>query len=455
MPASRKKNDRFSIDPTFILFIVFIVVLWIGGGASRADVAGQVVVRAFSWLTILLLLIFGTRPEIRDYKWVGALLLATVCLVLLQLVPLPPALWQAMPGREVLAFSASVSDQTQPWRPLTISPDATFNALSSLIVPVTTFGLLIASAKGGQWKIALVVLGAIIAGCFLGVLQFAGSNFDNPLINDGGAVSGNFANRNHMALFASFGCLLAPAWAYSSSENARWKAALAVSLVVFFLLLILGTGSRAGIVFGLLATMLGFLAVRSRMMRQVKKLPIHKWLPAAVAVGASMIGAIILSIYLGRAESVDRANVLEMGDDLRTQIYPTVVEMIGRYWPAGSGFGAFDPVYRITEPDAVLGREYVNHAHNDFLEIVLDGGILGLALLALAICWIGIRTFKVWRAPLRDGVLLARVASSLLWLMLAASLFDYPIRTPMMMALAVIAAVWLSEDRNGGARQRG
>src|SRR3546814_17788482 len=66
------------------------------------------------------------------------LVLATMLLVLLQLVPLPPGLWTALPGREFL-LSAPLSQET--WRPWSLTPSTTINAASSLIVPVVTLYL--------------------------------------------------------------------------------------------------------------------------------------------------------------------------------------------------------------------------------------------------------------------------------------------------------------------------
>src|SRR3546814_8158382 len=78
---------------------------------------------------------------------------------------------------------------------------------------------------------------------------------------------------------------------------------------------------------------------------------------------------------LFRAESVRRAFEIDPGQDLRTPGLPTVLSMIAAYFPAGAGFGGFDPIFRLHEPLQLLKPPYFNHAHNDFLEIVLDGGL--------------------------------------------------------------------------------
>src|SRR5690606_2789019 len=89
---------------------------------------------------------------------------------------------------------------------------------------------------------------------------------------------------------------------------------------------------------------------------------------------------------------------------------------------------------------------YFNHAHNDLLEIVLDAGLPGLLLLGWAIIWWFWRTIAVWRRREVQHPL-PRLGSGILLLTIVASITDYPARTPMNMAVVVIAAVWLSGGR--------
>lgn len=435
-------------DFPFLLLTFFLLVLWLAGGASRADVFGQAVVRSIAWIVLAAALIFGRPPRWSAISSVAIFLGLVVLSVALQLVPLPPDIWTSLPGRELLVQSAVVSDQVQPWRPISLSPDATVNALSSLIVPVVIVYLMGMQSREARWPLVTLLLALIIAGCLVGLMRFAGSSLDNPLINDVGDVAGNFANRNHMALFAGFGCVLAPVWAYSEHDSPKWRALVAAGLQLFFLLLILATGSRAGILFGVVGSVIGLLAVRQRLQRQLRNVP-RKVRAVVVAVLAlTMAGVIALSIGLGRAISVDRANDLEIADDLRGRALPTIMEMVDKFWPIGSGYGTFDPAYRISEPDSLLSIVYLNRAHNDLLEIILDGGIVGAALLLAAFIWIGWKSVRAWKAPVETATLLARAGFGMLLLIILGSIFDYPARTPMVMALAAMVAIWLLAPRS-------
>lgn len=453
---SKRNNSakRFRPQLYFLLMAALLIILWLSGGASRGDVIGQTIVRATCWLILIAIILFGRLPHLRPIAPVGAAVMAVIGLLIVQLIPLPPSIWTALPGRDLLEQAALINGLEQPWRPLSISPGGTVNALWSLIVPFVA--LLLAASLGAnhQWRVVALLLGLVVASSLVGLLEFSGGEFDHPLINDvPSSVSASFANRNHFALFVAIGCVLAPAWAFHNESRTPWKALVATGVVVFFALIILATGSRTGMLVGGGGIALGLWNVR----RQIKS-NLSQW-PKAVARGAVAVGAAVLvtaitiSVMAGRALSFERAFLLEMGDDMRRQALPKILEMIAFYFPFGSGFGAFDPVYRIHEPENLLGLAYFNHAHNDFLEVLLEGGAAGLLVLVAVTGWCLWKSFKVWRSNAASD-LLARAGSAILLLTLIASLTDYPARTPMIMALVVIAAVWLngvSDQRAGQA----
>lgn len=430
---------------SFWLLIAFLAILWIAGGASRADVLGQSVVRFSAWTIIVVAILALPRVDWRAVKEPTIILGAAALLVALQLVPLPPAIWTELPGRAIFMEAAVLTGTEQPWRPLSISPSGTSNALVSLIVPATILLLAANLTREQHWRIAISVLGLVGASAVLGVLQFSGANFDNPLINTvPGAVAGNFANRNHFALFLAIGCVLTLTWAFRD-ETPPWKATAAFGLIVIFTLMILATGSRSGVIVGVAGIILTFLAFRRRAMQQLRAIPRKIAVPLLIAGFTSVIGAIWLSVGLDRAVSVNRATMLDGEADLRLQIWPIVLDMIQRYLPAGTGFGTFDPVFRIGEPDGMLNPQYINLAHNDWLQILLEGGLVGLVLSAATIIWFVLRSLQTWTSKHRAGGerLIAKAGSIIAVLVLAASISDYPSRTPMIMAVLTLGVIWL------------
>lgn len=447
MPSRSVLAYRWS--PALALFLLLLGALWVAGGASHADVTGQVMTRGTAWALLVLAILLGARPIIAGAEAAFWLLLATILLVLLQLVPLPPTIWTALPGREAL-LGASPGEAA--WRPWSIVPSPTINAASSLIVPVVTFTLVSALRDEEKAWLPTILLGVIFLSMLVGLLQFSGFAIDNPFINDSrGAVSGTFANRNHFALFLSLGCLITPVWVFAGRQRAGWRAPVALALITLFALTILATGSRAGMLTGLLALVLGLALCWHDARRALRGAP--RWVfPALIAAIIGVVTLFVLvSIAADRAESVRRAFEMDAGQDMRARGLPTVLSMIAAYFPVGAGFGGFDPIFRLHEPFSLLKPTYFNHAHNDFLEIVLDGGLAALLLLLVAIGWYIIVSIRAWRESGRYSAL-PKLGSAILLLVFVASAFDYPARTPMMMAMIVVATSWLCQNRTPRVR---
>ena len=415
-----------------------------------ASVPAQLIVRTASVALLIIAITFGPRPDFRTNAPVWIVLVAAIVLVLLQLVPLPPAVWQSLPGRAFFAEAALTGSAPQPWRPLAIVPGGAVNALAALIVPLTALVLVSGLRKDERAILPAMVLGIAVATLLVGLLQFTGADLSNPLVNSApGTVDGLFANRNHFALLMAIGCVAAPAWAFTESSgrrttDARWRGVLALALILLFVLGILASGSRAGLLLGALATLGGLLLARRGIARDLARYP--RWVTPAVltAIVGTVMLIILASVIAGRAVSLDRALALDTAQDVRAQNLPIVLTMVRDYFPAGSGFGGFDPVFRIYEPATGLQTTYFNHAHNDLVEIVLEGGVAGLLLLGGALSWVAWASVRAWRAGTREpGTVAARMGSVILLLVVMASIVDYPARTPIIMVVVVIATACL------------
>lgn len=440
-------NDRRPMLQPVVLS-VFLALLCIAGGASRADQWGQAIVRGGAVLAIIQTALLAPRPRLLTNP-VFILLVCAIALPLLQLVPLPPPWWTHLPGRSIVAGAAASVGEGQPWRPLAMVPGAAFNAAASLVVPLAVVVLMTASERVSVNWVAGTLTALITGSMVLGLYQFTGAGFDNPLINDGtNEVSGVFANRNHFALFLSIGCLTAPCWAISVNNERQlvWRILIVLGLVLAFLLTILASGSRSGILLGIIAVVLAGMLIGKKVGRIASKYRYRVLTPIFAIIGVGATSAIALLTLSDRAISINRVLSVAPGDDLRSQSLPTVINMIWEYFPFGSGFGSFDEVFRIYEPFSFLSPEYFNHAHNDFFEVVLNGGVPGLILLIVAIGWWGLSSIKAWRTPFSDRRLFRRVGSSILLLVIIASFLDYPARTPLIMAVIAIAAMWLNDN---------
>lgn len=457
MPKSASSGVSFRPSLPFILLSLLLVILWLAGGASRGDVFGQVVVRATTFLVLIVLIVFGRRLTLTSAGPTWIFLWAAVSIAALQLLPLPPGLWQMLPGREIVGEGAAGA-AGEIWRSWSLVPGATVNALIALVVPLTVLLLTTALVRNEAAWLPGLVLALVAASTLLGLLQFSGAGIDNPLVNDTpGVVSGTFANRNHFALFLALGCLLVPVWMFRENRRLGWRGPAGLGLLLLFVLTILASGSRAGIALGILAIVLAGIMAERGLRRELRHAP--RWVFPAIVMGVVglLASLVLVSVAADRAVSIQRGLSIDVEQDMRSRAFPTVWAMTRAAFPAGNGLGSFDPMFRIHESFTLLKPTYFNQAHNDLLGVVLDAGLPGLLLLVAGLGWWAWASVMAWRGSADRQSMLPQLGSSILLLVIVASAFDYPARTPLMMAMMVFAFVWLSgaTSRNGTSALRG
>lgn len=446
MLTNRQSGWVFRPSLHLVLLLAFLLTLLVAGGASRADAAAQFIVRGVSALILVALILVGERPSFQWAKPVLFLLIASLALVLMQVVPLPPDVWQMMPARAALAEGMAVSGGEQAWRTWSIAPSATINAAGSLLVPATTLFLIVGLKPSERSLLPSLFLSMAATSMLAGLMQLSGVGLKNPLINQApGQISGMFANRNHLALLLAAGCLLVPVWTFLDNRQTKWRVPVALGLALLFPLTIVASGSRAGALLGILALGLGPILARHQIKKALQRYP--RWaFPALVSAFLVTVGCFVLvSVGAGRALSIDRVIENDPGQDMRARGLPTVLNMGKEHFFTGSGFGSFDPIFRMYEPFSLLKPTYFNHAHNDWLEVFLDAGVPGLVLIGAALLWWGWASVRVWCTERRSHGPLPRLGSAILLFIFIASIFDYPARTPLIMAILVIAGLWLSE----------
>ena len=79
---------------------------------------------------------------------------------------------------------------------------------------------------------------------------------------------------------------------------------------------------------------------------------------------------------------------------------------------AGSGLGTFEKVYRMAEDPAKVDRYYVNHAHDDYLELAVETGLPGIILMLLFLGWWGRSVWRMLKSPAADQFAMAGAIAS-------------------------------------------
>jgi O-antigen ligase len=106
-------------------------------------------------------------------------------------------------------------------------------------------------------------------------------------------------------------------------------------------------------------------------------------------------------------------------------------------------------VYHLYESRDHISNTYVNHAHDDYIEITLELGVAGvLLIIAFLIWWVA----AVWRAwSNADAGIYARAASIASAAVLVHSLVDFPLRTAAISAAFAMCLALLVERHRAPA----
>lgn len=391
--------------------------------------------------------------------------LSPLWLAVLHLLPLPRALWTALPGRaQYVQLLEAAGVEAGGWLPLSLVPDAT---LASLLAGIPLMAAFLAGYLASLRQLRLL-LGAVagIAFCqvVFGLLQVAGGP-DSSLYfgaTHRGAF-GTFANTNHFANYLAMALAVYVWVAWSRLADARRRGpahrphhplhpghpAPWIAGAVLLVLGILMSKSRGAMLSGLPAA-LAALALVLAIGQGARP-----WRTTLLVVGGTIAAAIAL---VGIDAMVARFDLARLAADapLRTMQARTTLEGAGHFWPWGAGWGTYYWVYPRFQPPALVGTAH--HAHQDYAQMLFEGGILAVALMA-AFAWLAVaRAVVLVRAVARRRRLRrAEMASAICGLgllgFLLHSLLEFNMHIPANAILAaLLAGAFLRplEDRDTG-----
>jgi len=413
----------------------------IGGGESANPLIFYLFALTGSWL-LGCSLWHGGWTIWREQSLLTRLALSFFCLMpLLQCIPLPPAVWHELPGRATSVQTLALVGAAQDWHPITLNFDATFR---TFLMSVWLLGLLLAVMRLStvEWK-ALFGLLLAMGGVHLlvGMLQVATGGrflfFDVPNIN---FLLGLFANKNHSGLFIALLFPIGYIALYGEQGWSRQRLPLAfVGSLVLFATLIL-TFSRAGLFFGALAlAFLLLLSFEGRLGRGGRY---------AAFAG---LGVVALLAVLASTDVATRSlgRFAGLGTDPRWLFWTWSRQLIPVYFPVGSGIGSFVEVFKVQEHLSWVKPTYLNHAHNDYMEQLIEVGIAAPILWLLVLGMVTGPIRSAWRDRGRMQGRMALLGGLMVAMFFLHSAFDYPLRRPGLDVVFVIALAALLRRRSG------
>jgi O-antigen ligase len=445
-----EKLSRLSGAVLFLLcaMLVFSVVafgavdVWALGASSL--LAGSIVV---CWLTDA----WRNREFHFNTSALQIPLLALILIGVIQLLPLRPA---ALPN-DLLSVSAVES--------LSLAPYLTRLAIVQLFVYFVFFAAALTFINNYS-RLRKVVLTIIIFGslmAFYGILQHL-ANLEaiyNLRVPSHARAFASLVNAHHFAAFMEMTIGVTVGLLFGKATENNKRIFLMIAIVIMGIALIL-TGSRGG--------MLSLLAVITFVVAAnlLQKPTIE--IDSPVADGKSymrnfaFIGgglALILALFstvllLGGDNSLLRGIGLQNPEDDissgRLHFWQIALRIFSDYPILGAGLDAFAIAF--PRYDSWNGMYRVEQAHNDYLQILADAGILGFACVAAFIYLLfkkGSQTVKESSDRFRRSVVTGALAGC--FGILIHSFFDFPLRTPsnafFFLTLTVLATASITPPR--------
>jgi O-antigen ligase len=248
-------------------------------------------------------------------------------------------------------------------------------------------------------------------------------------------LSGTLGNSDHFAfslelvlpLVLSLFFLKLRFFEGSRSLRERFISAMNADKIVMFYLnavLLLGTailltGSRAGII-SMIFSFLVFaqIAVYFRKSHTIRK-----------RLKSILIAITILAVFAGVQNTVDRFLNTKIESGGRFLRWPATFNIVSDFPIFGTGFGTYKYAFYLYDKDP--GGAWSTHAHNDYLESVTDGGLLGGSILFLLLGFLFASIVRMWASRRHPQVRMidTGILASLSALTIH-SIFDFSLRIP-------------------------
>jgi O-antigen ligase/tetratricopeptide (TPR) repeat protein len=279
---------------------------------------------------------------------------------------------------------------------LSLYPAATRKETIRLLAVFLVFAL-VRNNLGSPASLRRLCIAAVLNGCLLSLFALV-QFFTSPRNTlywrypSQGQVFGPFVNRNHFAFYLNLcigpgvGLLLSRRHPAAAGER-RWsfpRPALLHDPAALWLCA--GLALMAGSVLfslsrgGMLALAGMVLACVVLGWRHARSLRLGTGLLVG-GLAAVLAGWLGFGLLEGRLETLWKGEALEN----RLPVWQRALGLVADFPLCGSGYGTFlylEPLYRTDAGEAGLSFE---HIHNEFLEVLAEGGVVGLLLAVLAV----------------------------------------------------------------------
>lgn len=404
----------------------------------------------YAWLALTAMVILWSNPEaaprIPHDRWLRRILTGISLLLILQILPLPRFLIILLSPHHQVLYSQLQSNSTF-WGTFSLVPAETiaFLARNGVLFLFLLALLKLRLEKSEMVRLIQHLVLSTTAQVLFGVLKLANGNRNFFLFfypDESGAYSsfltGTLGNPDHfsfwlqMTLPLAIMLLLLRLKAMETRQTIRQRLISVINAergvwLMAIPPLILGAGIiLSGCRAGMLAMVISFLVFsqltyyyrRSRVIR--KKLKII------------FIGFTLIALFIGVQQTWFK--ILATSDHIsgssgRFLRWPNTLAMFKDFPLLGTGFGTYRFSFYLYDTD-VSGR-WSTHAHNDYLEILSDGGLVGLGLFMALFFVLGYSILRLWldrRHPEMKMIGIGLISA--FTAVIIHSFFDFSLRIP-------------------------
>lgn len=353
-------------------------------------------------------------------------LLGLIAIGVIQLLPLSD------PGLPKDLLSAN------PTHALTLDPNATTFAVIRFIVFFIFFAaaLTFLDSQKRLRRMVLVIIIFASAMAFFGIIQKLSNTDSIYWLRSAPSIPfASYVNQHHFAAFMemTIGLTLGLLYGEATKKDKRLLLIIAVGLMGIAILL---TGSRGGLLS--LLGVIGFVTILNLMGKKQHSFEGEEssfsFQNKFVLIGSGFALLLILVggiVFIGGDSALLRGTGLEKQADIttgRSHFWQIALQSIRDNPIIGTGLDSFAMTY--PKYDTWNGAMRVEQAHNDYLQILSDAGILGFLCIAIF-------TFFLFKKSLnniaritdrfRRGVVMGSLAGC--FGILVHSFFDFPLRT--------------------------
>jgi len=306
------------------------------------------------------------------------------------------------------------------------------------LAAATGYALLFHLADGGD-DLRPVAAAALAAGAVIALLGIGQATWGWTFVPQAFPPAATFANKNIAAQFALGVLPFALVWMAESSRARVW-AALAATLLLAFLCL---TRTRSAAV-AMVVEAVVLVAWWGRRRR---------WLWVLTGVAAAVLALAVALQWRGASAS----GAARLSVEGRAAIWRNTLVMIREHPLLGVGLGAHSVMYPAYHRRAVVDplfspRTHLDFAHNDYLQLTAEMGLVGVALLGA----LGAAFVRVIREARSGGgeAALASAAIASTASLLADALFSFPAYRALPPWLLALDAAVLAVLARGSAPAR-